>query len=95
MSDAMLIRLSGDCTIRSIRTIHREIEAALKTPVDLSVDCSEVERADIAFVQLIAAASQTAEQQTRRLMLVEPSDVVRSAFVRAGLQTHACLAAAA
>ncbi|MFC6789098.1 STAS domain-containing protein [Methylobacterium komagatae] len=40
-----MIKLSGDCTIRSIRTIHREIEAALKAQRDLHVDCAEVERA--------------------------------------------------
>lgn len=89
-----MIKLSGDCTIRSIRTIHREIEAALKAQRDLHVDCAEVERADMALVQLLAAASSTAKGQMRRVTLVHPSDVVRNAFVRAGLETHDCLAAA-
>ncbi len=95
MSDALLIRLSGDCSIRSIRTVHREIEAALMAQRDLNVDCAEVERADMALVQLLVAASNTAKRQTRRVTLVDPSDVVRNAFVRAGLQRHDCLAAAA
>lgn len=89
MSDAISIRLSGDCTIRSIRTVHREIQTALKTTGDLGIHCAEVERADIAFVQLIAAASRLAAEQTRRLTLVDPSEAVRSAFVRAGLPAYA------
>ncbi|MFC6789099.1 hypothetical protein ACFQE0_05315 [Methylobacterium komagatae] len=48
----------------------------------------------MALVQLLAAASSTAKGQMRRVTLVHPSDVVRNAFVRAGLETHDCLAAA-
>ncbi len=89
MSDQLSVRLSGDCTVRSIRTLHREIAAALETGAEVSLDCSQVERADIAFVQLVLSAAATAARQAKRIDLTEASDVVASAFVRAGLQPRA------
>ncbi len=95
MSEQLSVRLSGDCTVRSVRTLHREIAAALETSSDLSLDCAQVERADIAFVQLVLSAAATARQQAKRIDLTDASDVVASAFARAGLQPRAPFAPAA
>jgi phospholipid transport system transporter-binding protein len=89
MSDQLSVRMSGDCTVRSIRTLHRQIATALETTAKLDLDCAAVERADIAFVQLVLSAAATATRQAKELTLVDPSEVVRSAFVRAGLQPQA------
>lgn len=89
MSDQLSVRLSGDCTVRSIRTLHREIAAALEMSADLSLDCGQVERADVAFVQLVLSAAATARRQAKRIDLTDASDVVASAFARASLQPRA------
>lgn len=94
MSDPLSVKMSGDCTVRSIRTLHREITAALEATGDLNLDCAEVERADIAFVQLLLSAAATAARGAKRLTLVDASEVVCGAFVRAGLQPQAPFAAA-
>lgn len=85
MSDSFTVTLPGDCTVRTIGTLHGEIAAALAATTDLALDCGAVERADIAFVQLVVSAAGTAERQARRLALVGVPEVVQSAFARAGL----------
>ncbi|MFH6787370.1 MULTISPECIES: STAS domain-containing protein [Methylobacterium] len=85
MSDPFTVTLPDDCTVRTIGTLHGEIAAALASTADLALDCAAVARADIAFVQLVVAASATAERQAKRLTLVDAPDIVRSAFARAGL----------
>ncbi|AWB25309.1 STAS domain-containing protein [Methylobacterium currus] len=88
MSDYLPITMPGDCTLRSIRALHGEIAAALASTADLALDCAGVERADIAFVQLVVSAAGTAERRAKRLTLVGASDVVQGAFARAGLTTR-------
>ncbi|KMO11545.1 STAS domain-containing protein [Methylobacterium platani] len=95
MPDHLTVTMPGDCTVRTIRTRHGEIAAALAATANLALDCTAVERADIAFVQLVLAAAGTAERQSRRLTLTGAPDVVRGAFARAGLPAHAVLAPAA
>lgn len=95
MSDQLCVKLSGDCSVRAIRALQAEIAAALAATADLSLDCAEVERADIAFVQLVVSAAGTAERQAKRLTLAAPSEVVRGAFARAGLSAQTPFAAAA
>ncbi|TNC05781.1 STAS domain-containing protein [Methylobacterium terricola] len=89
MSEPFTVTLRGDCTVRTIGTLHGEVAAALASTTDLALDCAAVERADIAFVQLVVAAAGTAERQARRLTLVDAPEVVRSAFARAGLSAQA------
>ncbi|MCF4127266.1 STAS domain-containing protein [Methylobacterium sp. SyP6R] len=95
MSDTVCIRMSGDCTLRAIRSLHGEIAAALASTNDLVLDCADIERADIAFVQLVVSAAGTAERQAKRLTLVDMPDIVQGAFGRAGLATQPPFARAA
>ncbi len=94
MSDTVCIRMSDDCTLRAIRPLHGEITAALASTMDLVLDCADVARADIAFVQLVVSAARTAERQAKRLTLVEVPAIVESAFARAGLAAQAPFAQA-
>ena len=87
--------MSGDCTVRAVRTLHGEIAAALASTTDLVLDCADIERADIAFVQLVVSAAATAERQAKRLTLVDVPDTVQGAFARAGLTPQAPFARAA
>lgn len=89
MSDQASFRLPAACDIRSIRSIRAEMMAALETAADVTLDGSDVERADIAFVQLVVSAAGTAERQAKRVALTNPTDAVRSAFERAGLRPQA------
>ncbi|MET7246953.1 STAS domain-containing protein [Methylobacterium sp. EM32] len=88
MSDTLVITMPGDCTLRAIRTLHGEIAAALAATANLTLDCSKVERADIAFVQLVVAAAGTAERKAKRLALIDAPDLVEGAFARAGLSAQ-------
>lgn len=95
MSDTVCIRMSGDCTVRAIRTLHGEIVAGLASATDLVLDCTDIERADITFVQLVVSAAGTAERQAKRLTLVDVPDTVQGAFARAGLTPQGPFARAA
>ncbi|MGX7708772.1 STAS domain-containing protein [Methylobacterium sp. Gmos1] len=88
MSDTLVITMPDDCTLRAVRTLHGEITAALAATANLTLDCSGVARADIAFVQLVLAAAGTAERAAKRLALVDAPDSVEGAFARAGLSAQ-------
>ncbi|KMO42315.1 hypothetical protein VQ03_11315 [Methylobacterium tarhaniae] len=94
MSDSLTVTMPGDCSLRAIRTLHGEIAAALAASTDLVLDCAGVERADIAFVQLVVSAAGTAERRAKRLTVVDASDIVQAAFARAGLTVQGSLASA-
>ncbi len=96
MSDTVCIRMSGDCTVRAIRTLHGEIVAGLASATDLVLDCNRHRaRRHHHFVQLVVSAAGTAERQAKRLTLVDVPAAVQGAFARAGLTPQGPFARAA
>lgn len=85
MTDQSVLVLPGDCGVRAIRSLHAEVVAALEVATDLRLDCADVAHADVAFVQLVLAAAGTAARQAKTAALANPSQIVLSAFARAGL----------
>lgn len=85
MSEQQTLHLSGDCGIRTVRALHAELSAALKTVDVVEINGADVERFDIACVQVIVSAQKTAYRAGRQLRFTDPSDAVRTAFARAGL----------
>ncbi|RVU21719.1 STAS domain-containing protein [Methylobacterium oryzihabitans] len=85
MSEPRHIALPADCNLRTIRALHGEIAAALAGASDLTLDGAAVERADVTFVQLIAATVRTAERRLVRVSLVAMSEAACAALARAGL----------
>jgi ABC-type transporter Mla MlaB component len=78
-------KLPEECSIRTIRTLHGDLGAAFARTSDLTLDCTDVARADIAFVQLIVSAAGTASRQAKSLRLAHVPDVVLTAFRRSGV----------
>ncbi|MEH3118356.1 MAG: STAS domain-containing protein [Methylorubrum populi] len=85
MPDPHVFRPPADCSLREIRRLKDEIEAALKAAEALTIDCGTVERADLSFVQLLHAAHRTARRDAKVLHVANLSLAARSAFARAGL----------
>lgn len=78
-------KLPDDCSIRTIRALHGDLGAAFARTSNLTLDCGDVARADIAFVQLIVSAAGTASRQAKSLRLAHVPDVVLTAFRRSGV----------
>ena len=85
MSDRHCLPLSGDCDLRRIRALREEVASALEATSVLEIDCADVERIDLSFVQLIVSAARTAERQVKQVRLANLSETARSVFVRAGV----------
>lgn len=85
MSNPSILRLTGDCGLRAIRTRHDEVAAALSASQALEIDCTHAERIDISFVQLVVSALRAAQDDDKRIAVTNLSESAQAAFVRAGL----------
>jgi len=74
MTDAIghAVVLSGDLGIRTVAELLQQLRAALGEHRSVTLDCSAVTGADIAVVQLLAAARRTAAAEGRTLRLRYP-----------------------
>jgi anti-anti-sigma regulatory factor len=63
------MHLDGAMTLRSVGDLQARLLAALAAGDALTVDCTAVEDADIAFVQLLLAARREAVATGKRLLL--------------------------
>jgi phospholipid transport system transporter-binding protein len=84
MSGPTVLRLPADCTLRAIKPLHADLSAALAGADVVALDCAQVERVDIAFVQLVLAAGRTAGRHGKQLGLASLVAPVETAFRRAG-----------
>lgn len=82
------LTLPDDCSIRTIRSLHDEVGAAFSTTTDLTLDCTDVTRVDIAFVQLVVSAAGTANRQAKQFRLTNMPEAVATAFRRAGVSPN-------
>ncbi|GJD30270.1 hypothetical protein PMNALOAF_1514 [Methylobacterium adhaesivum] len=85
MSAPTRLKLPADCSIRTIRSLHGEVGEAFAQTGDLTLDCTDVTRVDIAFVQLVVSAAKTATRQAKHLRLANMPAAVEVAFQRAGV----------
>ncbi|MEE7505366.1 STAS domain-containing protein [Methylobacterium sp. C33D] len=85
MSEAPVVTLGSDCTIRTVRSLHDTLTAALAGAGRLTLDCAAVERADVTFVQIVLAADTTARRRASGIALVNVPPAVESAFQRAAI----------
>ncbi|AOG07513.1 STAS domain-containing protein [Bosea sp. RAC05] len=74
-----------DCTLRHAKTTATSLIGLLEAGSGLAVDCAGVEQADITFVQTLMAASRSCAARNLPFALTSMSDVVASAFHRAGV----------
>lgn len=78
-------RAGADCTLRHATATAASLVGFLEAGSGLSVDCSGVEQADITFVQTLVAAQRSCAARDLPFALTSMSDVVASAFQRAGV----------
>lgn len=85
MSDPVTLPLGSDCSIQAVKPLQADLIAAFAEAEAVTLDCARIERADIAFVQIVLAASATAERRGKRLGLANMPAPVEAAFHRAGI----------
>ena len=78
-------RLPLDCTLRHAKATAASLVGLLETGAGIEIDCAGVEQADITFVQTLLAASRSCAARNLPFTLTSMSDVVASAFHRAGV----------
>ncbi|MGU3383701.1 STAS domain-containing protein [Methylobacterium sp. D53M] len=86
MSEAPVLTLGPDCTIRTVRALQDTLAAALAGGARLTLDCAAVERADVTFVQIVLAADRTARGRAAGIALVNVPPAVEAAFRRAAIE---------
>ena len=78
-------------TLQSATEARGRLIAALQGAPHLVVDCSAVDEAGIAFIQVLVAARHAAEAQGGTLRFApQPSAALSAAFELAGLGTEGC-----
>jgi ABC-type transporter Mla MlaB component len=84
-TEAMTVSFEGPMTIQSIDTARvRMIEAIVGSDV-IEIDCTQVDNADLSFVQMLLAARLGAHQQGKILRLSAPATgALRAALERGG-----------
>ena len=76
---------NADCTLRSVGQITSHLVDMINNGSGIAIDCAGVEQADITFVQTLLAASRSCAARNLPFTLTSMSDVVASAFHRAGV----------
>lgn len=85
MSESRTLRMPTQCDLRSVQSLRGEMLAALGGDSTVTLDCAAVERADVAFVQLVLSAGQSAARRGATLALANRTTGLDAAFHRAGL----------
>ena len=85
LSKSQSIKVQGACSLSNIREQHALVAAALRGDGPVLLDLSDVQDADISFVQLLASAARTAAQQGRSFRLDGVPATLVQTFSRAGL----------
>lgn len=77
-------RAEPDCTLRHAKVTARALAGVLEAGSGLEIDCTDVEQADITFVQTLVAAQRSCAARDLPFAFTGMSDAVASAFHRAG-----------
>jgi ABC-type transporter Mla MlaB component len=73
MAEPQVLNLSGAMHLRAITDPHAALVQALGAGSDVILDLSEVEEADLTFIQLILSATRTASERGLSLTLSAPA----------------------
>ncbi len=81
------LTLRGPVTVAAVAEFRRELLAALQRTSSLVLDLSEAEEVDLAFLQLLFAASRQCASRMGKLELSDSQNgIVDQAVTRAGLR---------
>ena len=86
MSAETKIEIEGSCDIHSVSQRRADLIEALRGGDDVHIDAERAEYLDLAFVQLLIAATKSAAAARKRLRFVRVSQAFRDAFARTGLK---------
>lgn len=89
MSEVRTLRMPAHCDLRSVQSLRDEMLAALDDTTAVTLDCGAVERADMAFVQLVLSAGRSAARRGSSLALANRTPGLDVAFHRAGFDPSA------
>jgi anti-anti-sigma regulatory factor len=64
--------LSGSLTTPRAEAIHSEVLAALTGHSSVTIDCANASDMDVAFIQILVAASRLAAQSGKTIALASP-----------------------
>ncbi|MGY2052873.1 STAS domain-containing protein [Methylobacterium sp. JK268] len=79
------LALTGPCGLKAAEALRETLIAALAEGGPLDIDGAGVERADIAFVQLLVSAQRTARARGGALRVTNLPDEASAVFLRAGV----------
>ncbi len=83
--NSISVTAESDCTLRHAKATAASLAGPLENRLGIEIDCAGVEQADITFVQTLLAASRSCAARNLPFTLTSMSDVVASAFHRAGV----------
>jgi anti-anti-sigma regulatory factor len=76
----LILGISGKCTVEHAAALHEGLLAAVKADKELVLDISDVQEADITFLQLLLSAALTLERTGKTLQRVgQPSEAAQNA----------------
>ncbi len=78
-------RLSGDLTVADVRERAAALSGLTLGPGSVSVDCSAIERIDVAGLQLLVALARSAGLAGGEIVYANRSEALARALERAGL----------
>ena len=91
--NSQVLEISGSLTAAWSADLKKEIQVGLKESSGVLLVIKNVEDMDLSFLQVVAAALKTAQQENKELTLKLPvPDLFVEKVILAGLQNHgACL----
>ena len=78
--------IPSECLVKNAKDFHQILVAALAGSTSLVVNCSDVTKMDISFVQILVSAHKSFTQSGRQFKLSNVTDCVEKTFAAAGLQ---------
>lgn len=96
-SQNFCLRFDGSLTVSRARDVHSRLLDAIRTSPWVELDCSAAEEVDTTFLQLIVAASRSAQAMAKRFDVRAPAGgPLWEAVERSGLDPEElCLTTAA
>lgn len=82
------VTFAGRCSIVSIEDNHRQLLDAVHAGESITVDLSEVESADVSFLQLLVSARHMAAAQNKSFTLRNLPAPIAAAFRAAGVSAE-------
>ena len=85
---ASLVRLKGTLTIQEVAELKTLLQQALSQSDRVVVDCSQAQKMDFPWLQLLCSAHRTAARAGKSLTLANLSGALKELKMEAGFDRH-------